>query len=210
MLTINQRNWVDLLDNAQFCYNLHRSSATEKSSFELMLGMQPNTPLEVARTDAQGKCPAAHKYVRDKEEMLDEAQDSLRKAAKWMKKYANQGRRALGFQVGDKVLLKLTPQIWKKISSATVHRSLIVKYDGPFPVVERVGEVVYRFNLPERLKIHPTFHVSFLKPFYGDAEDPTRSASKRALSVVRAHFEDQIEKILDHRLAGYHKKSRRT
>lgn len=37
----SQHNWVDLLDMAQCCYNLHRSSATEKSPFELVLGMQP-------------------------------------------------------------------------------------------------------------------------------------------------------------------------
>ncbi|KAL0305332.1 UNVERIFIED_CONTAM: hypothetical protein Sangu_3037800 [Sesamum angustifolium] len=42
------------------------------------------------------------------------------------------GRRYVEFSVGDQVLLKLTPQIWKKISSKSVHRRLIPKYDGPF------------------------------------------------------------------------------
>ncbi|KAK4403125.1 hypothetical protein Sango_1053200 [Sesamum angolense] len=41
------------------------------------------------------------------------------------------GRRHLEFSVGDQVLLKLTPQIWKKISSKSVHRGLIPKYDRP-------------------------------------------------------------------------------
>ncbi|XP_047263650.1 uncharacterized mitochondrial protein AtMg00860-like [Capsicum annuum] len=38
-MTARQWNWEDLLDTAQFCYNLHRSAATEKSLFELVLGM---------------------------------------------------------------------------------------------------------------------------------------------------------------------------
>lgn len=57
-----------------------------------------------------------------------------------MKKYVDRHRSALEL-VGDKVLLKLTPQIWKKISSKMIHHELISKYDGPFEVIERVGEV---------------------------------------------------------------------
>ena len=73
--------------------------------------------------------------------MLSEAQDSLYKAQRCMKKYADQHRRSVEFNVGDKVLLKLTPQIWKQIVSKNTHRGLIPKYDGPFEVVKRVSEV---------------------------------------------------------------------
>ena len=68
--------------------------------------------------------------------MLSEAQDSLCKAQRRMKKYANQHRRSVEFNVGDKVLLKLTPQIWKQIVSKTRHGGLTPKYDGPFDVVK--------------------------------------------------------------------------
>ncbi|WMV25448.1 hypothetical protein MTR67_018833 [Solanum verrucosum] len=37
-VTTSQRNWVALLDTAQFCNNLHKSSATEMSPFEIVLG----------------------------------------------------------------------------------------------------------------------------------------------------------------------------
>jgi hypothetical protein len=40
-VTAMQRNWLELLDSAQFCYNLQKSSATEASPFELVLGAQP-------------------------------------------------------------------------------------------------------------------------------------------------------------------------
>ena len=138
-----------MLDTAQFCYNLHKLSATEMIPFEIVLGKQPMTPLDVAKSKNKGKSPTAYRVARDRLEMLSEAQDSLRKAQRRMKKYADQHRRSVEFNVGDKVLLKLTPQIWKYIVSKNRHRVLIPKNDGPFEVVKRVDEVAYRLKLPK-------------------------------------------------------------
>lgn len=209
-VTASQKNWVGLLDSAQFCYNLHKTSATGLSPFELATGQQPLTPHEVARTRTGGRCPAAYRFAREKQELLLEARDSLSKAAKRMKKYADQGRRSLEFQVGDKVLLKLTPQIWKKINAKTRHRGLIPRYDGPFDIVKKVGNVAYRLKLPDRLKVHPTFHVSFLKPFHEDLVNVGRKQAKRAPPVIQKQFDRGVERILDHKTEGQSKKNRRT
>ena len=93
---------------AQFCYNLHRSSSTGKSPFKLAMGWQPVTPHEIAWSDRSGHSAVAFKFARDKQTMLEEARESLDKAARRMKKYADQNRRDVEFRVGDKVLLKLT------------------------------------------------------------------------------------------------------
>ena len=139
--------------------------------------------------------------------MFDEARDSLEKAARRMKKYVDHDRRPLEFQVGDRVLLKLTPQIWKKISSKTRQRGLIPKYDGPFEVIKRVAQVAYMLKLLERLKLHSTFHVSFLKPYHEDL-DAERVQTKRAPPLVMKQFDREIEKILDHRTMGHNIKNR--
>ena len=72
-MTASQRNWAILLDTAQFCNNLHKSSTTEMSPFEIVLGRQPMTPLDVAKSKNQGKCPATYMVARDKPEMLSQA-----------------------------------------------------------------------------------------------------------------------------------------
>ncbi|KAK4421918.1 hypothetical protein Salat_2142500 [Sesamum alatum] len=112
-----------------------------------------------------GRCPTTYRFARTKQELLDEAKDSLAKAQRRMKKYANMGRRQVELSMGDKVLLKLTPQIWKRISAKAVHKGLILKYDGPFEVLSKVGSLAYRLKFPDRIKLQPTFHVSFLKKF---------------------------------------------
>ena len=58
--------------------------------------------------------PTVYKFAKSRQDLLDEARDNLEKASKHMKKYTDKGKRPLEFEEGEKVLLKLTPQIWKK------------------------------------------------------------------------------------------------
>ena len=98
---------------------LHRSSSTGMSPFDSAMGWQLRTPLDVAKQRVGGDTLAAHRLAISQQEMFNEARESLEKAAKRMKMYTNQHRWLLEFQIGDKVLLKLTPHILKKFSSET-------------------------------------------------------------------------------------------
>ena len=50
------------------------------------------------------------------------------------------------YQVGDLVLIKLSTLDRHK----GLHKSLIRKYEGPFPIEKRVGNVAYSVQLPQR------------------------------------------------------------
>ncbi|GKG18503.1 hypothetical protein Tco_0372801, partial [Tanacetum coccineum] len=61
-----------------------------------------------------------------------------------------------------------------------------IKYVGPFKVLEKVGEVAYKLELPEELSmVHNTFHVSNLKKCYAD--EPL------AILLDGLHFDDKLQ-----------------
>jgi hypothetical protein len=148
--------------------------------FELANGQQPIMPHDVAAGQTYIKCPAAYRFARSKQEMIDEAKDSLTLAQQRMKHYADLKQRDMEFKVRDFMMLQLSLQIWKKINSKTVHHGLIPKYDEPFEVIKKVRRVAYRLKLLNWLKVHPTFHVSFLKPFDQDELVEGRNKSRCA------------------------------
>nr|GEY29720.1 putative reverse transcriptase domain-containing protein [Tanacetum cinerariifolium] len=72
------------------------------------------------------------------------------------------------FNVGDKVLLKVSPR--KGVVRFGKRSKLSPRYVGPSEIVERFGPVGYRLCLPQELVgVYDTFHVSNLKKFLANA-----------------------------------------
>lgn len=145
-----------------------------------------------------GDNPSAFKFVTEWHEEADITRACLDKAAKRMKKWADSNRRSVQFQVGDEVRLKLLPNQFKSMRS--MHKGLIRRYEGPFPITKRIGTSAYQLELPKRLKIHPVVHVSMLKKYNEDMKDVERGISKRAPTAVATEFNKEIENILADRV----------
>nr|GFA08511.1 reverse transcriptase domain-containing protein [Tanacetum cinerariifolium]GFA08531.1 reverse transcriptase domain-containing protein [Tanacetum cinerariifolium] len=107
------------------------------------------------------------KIIHETTEKIVQIRQRLQATRDRQRSYANVRRKPLEFQIRDRVTLKVSPQ--KCIIRFGKRGKLNPWYIGPFKIVERIGPVVYKLDLPEELSnIHSTFHVSNVKKCLSD------------------------------------------
>ncbi|KAI2665792.1 Transposon Tf2-9 polyprotein [Labeo rohita] len=153
----HQNSWNQFLGWAEYAQNSLRQPSTGLAPFQCVLGFQPPLfPWNGEPSDV----PAVDHWFRESERVWDAAHHHLQRAVNRSKAVTDR-RRIPGptFTPGQKVWLS-TRDIRLRLPS----KKLSPRFTGPFTILEQVNPVTYKLQLPPQYRIHPTFHVSLLKP----------------------------------------------
>ncbi|KAA3474331.1 Transposon Ty3-G Gag-Pol polyprotein [Gossypium australe] len=144
------------------------------------------------------------KLVSETEEKVKLIRARLKEASDRQKSYADLKRKEFGFAVGDQVFLKVSPR--KKVMRFGWKGKLSPRFIGPYRVLERVGPVAYRLELPLELeRIHNVFHVSMLRRY---RSDPSHIVPVEEIEVrPDLSFEEEPVQILDRDVKVLRRKS---
>ncbi|GJT65218.1 retrovirus-related pol polyprotein from transposon TNT 1-94 [Tanacetum coccineum] len=185
--------WVKHLSLVEFSYNNSYHASIKAAPFEALYGRKCRSPVcwaEVGQVQLTGL-----ELVQETMERIIQIKQRIQTARDRQKSYADLKRKPMEFQVGDKVMLKVSP--WKGVVRFGKRGKLNPRYVGPFKVLKKVGAVAYKLELPQELsRVHNMFHVSNLKKCYSD--DPLVVPLEGLQVDDKLHFVEEPVEIMDH------------
>ncbi|GKF16311.1 putative reverse transcriptase domain-containing protein [Tanacetum coccineum] len=159
------KGWERHLPLVEFSYNNNYHASIKATPFEALYGRKCRSPVCWAKVgDVQLTGP---EIIHETTEKIVQIRQRLQATRDRQRSYANVRQKPLEFQVGDRVMLKVSPR--KGIIRFGKRGKLNPRYIRAFKILERIGPVSYKLELPEELSnVHSTFHISNLKKCLSD------------------------------------------
>ena len=154
-------DWTLVLPYLQGSLNNSKNQSTGVSPNEVLYGFNVRDTLGLLTELPQ------EDFSRLRQLKREQAEDSIAFANIMAKAYYDESHKPISLPTGSKAYLRLHHGY--KIPGLTNHK-LHNQRVGPFKVLEKVGKLAYRLELPSLMKIHPVISIAQLEP--GSGEDP--------------------------------------
>nr|GEW78683.1 putative reverse transcriptase domain-containing protein [Tanacetum cinerariifolium] len=185
-------SWDKHLSLVEFSYNNSYHASIKAAPFEALYGRKCRSPIcwsEVGESQLTGP-----ELVQETTEKIVQIKNRLLTARSGRKSYADLKRRLTEFEVGDKVMSKVSP--WRGVIRFGKRGKLSLRFIGPFEVIERIRPVAYKLELPDKLRrIHDTFHVSNHKKCF--VNDDVVILLDEVQLDDKLHFVEELVEIMD-------------
>lgn len=186
------QEWVKWLAWAMHWYNTSWKTSTGFTPYEALCGRSPPSMLQYVPITT--KVQAVEDTLYDKDRIIKLLKDNLNHAKNKIKFFADKKRSTRCLEVGDFALLKLQPYKQTSLKSA-MPQKLAPKYYGAYQILEKIGKVAYRIQLPIEAKIYNVFYFSKLKKYHGTLPIAYFGVSTIWEDVIR-----QLEKVIAWRI----------
>lgn len=190
------RKWGGYLPWAEYWYNTTYHISTGMTPFQALYGRLP--PSIPTYKDGLSLVHEVDQQLITRDELLRQLKANLDRSVNRMKQMADKKRRDISFDIGERVLLKLHPYRQQTVFKL-VHQKLASRFYGPYHILEKIGPVAYKLQLPEGARIHPVFHVSLLKRYIGDGENAEKPQAELPPFTDEGAVLLEPQTILDYR-----------
>jgi hypothetical protein len=96
----------------------------------------------------KSKVQAVEYHIENKQQFLQILKDNMTLAQNRMKQQADQLRSERSFEAGDWVILRLQPYKQMSLKQSKKDNKLSQKYYGPYKVLQKIGTMAYKLELP--------------------------------------------------------------
>lgn len=156
MCNIKRNNWDDQLPKVVLSYNTSRHTTTKFTPFELMFGRICKLPFDPPRTTSVVE---PHQYVTELSNYLndikDAAQTNIERTQVKAKQRHDKHRTNVQHEIGEFVYIR----------KLGLNLKLAAKYVGPYQVIQRLNDSIYRVQNPTEMSEILTVHVNRIRSF---------------------------------------------
>jgi hypothetical protein len=201
----NETEWDEWVDLAEFAYNNTKHATTKVTPFFANSGTHPRTIPGKPEGVLKWNDEAAQKHAKKMRAIYTKLSENLQQAQIKTKERFDNSHIDKSFEVNSKVWVRTTNQNLESAATTGKTKRYRAKLDprktGPFTILEKIGPVDYKLDLPKPKKggkkVYNIFHVSLLEPYNERSEDQDNDNETEAGILAALKINEPSDEVED-------------